>query len=317
MRILQYNIVLFFVFTVFGLNAQKKKHKEEFNVKSDVVININTRHSDIEIETWNKNKVVVEAYMLIEGEEFSKEEFNKFYQKWDFEAKGNSQEITIKSRTNSDINIYSFDFDDINYDDFVFPLADFSIGSLDVLDSIDFIVPPLPPEVPRFLEMSIPALPSEFDYEAYKKDKSYLENWKKENKEVLGENAKIKIDNNTIFIKTNNRIITMDEWKEKQDIKEEVYEKIKKKIHNKEIAKEIIRHSKERKKHAEERKKAIIEMKKNLKKQIKNQKGKRIEIQKMLKKRSKLKVKRIIKIKAPKSAKLNMNVKYGELSFTK
>lgn len=333
MKILQYSILLFFVFTVFGLNAQKKKHKEEFNVKSDVVIDINTRHSDIEIETWNRDKVVIEAYLVIEGEKFTEKEYNNFYKKWDFDVIGNSKEITVKSRANSNINIYSFDFDDINYDDFVFPLADISIGSLDVLDSVDFIMPPLPPEFPEFPEIPIPplpVLPSEFDFEVYKKDKSYLERWKKDNEDFIGKNAKIKIVDDFIIINGDDTSISMNQWKDKKGYLKNLAEE--KERYREEIKEERTKIIEEKRKHLEERrkqlkeikkqyererKKALLTKKKILKERAKNQKTKRIEIQKLLKERSKLKVKRIIKIKAPKNAKLNLNVKYGELSFTK
>lgn len=318
MKIISYSLMLCVFYGVFNLNAQNKKHKEEYTVNSDVVIDINTRHSDIEIETWNKNKVVVEAFMVIEGEEVTKEIRDEFYEKWDFNVIGNSEEISIKSRTNSTININSFDFDDIDYEAYTYPLANFSIGSLDVLDSIDFIMPPEPPAEPMFPEIPIPPLPnlpSEFDFEAYKKDKQYLKRWKKENEDILGGNAKVKIGNNSISIKSEDATIIMNEWKHKEEYHKGIKEE--RKQYEKQIALARKAYSNVKQQYAKERKKNKEEVKNHLNNKLKKYKIKRTAIQKVLKERSKLKVKRMIKIKVPKSAKLNMNVKYGELSFAK
>ena len=75
MRVSLYKTTAFvLLLSTFHVFSQKKdkNFKEEFKVKSDVVIDINTRHSDIQIETWNKDKVTVEAYMMVEGEEENK-----------------------------------------------------------------------------------------------------------------------------------------------------------------------------------------------------------------------------------------------------
>jgi len=233
MRILTHKLILFLTLNiVFSINAQREKHKEEFLVKPDVVIDVNTRHSDIEIETWNKNKVVVEAFLIIEGEEITDEVYNDFYKKWDFEVTGNSKKITIKSRANSIIDIHAFDFDDINYEEIEFPLANFSIGSLDVLDSLDFIEPPMPPELPVLPEMPevfIDYLPSEFNFDEYKKDKSYLERWKKENEDFIGKNAKVKTVGDFIVINSDDTNISINTLKDKEAYIKSIREKVEKK----------------------------------------------------------------------------------------
>ena len=54
--------------------AQKKQNKtsQTINVNKDVVVDLNTNYVEIEIETWNKDVVEIEAY--VEGENLSKEE---------------------------------------------------------------------------------------------------------------------------------------------------------------------------------------------------------------------------------------------------
>lgn len=322
MRSIPYKLVAVLVLFAVQIRAQKKNFKEEFNVNSEVVIDVNTRHSDIEIETWNKDKVVIEAFMVVDGEEVTEEMRDNFYKKWDFSAYGNSSKITIKSRTNSFIDLNTFDFNSPNYSFYSGDLADLALGSLDILDSIDFVLPeeaivipevafppmpPLPPMPP------MPPMPTEFDFEAYKKDKSYLERWKKENKEIIGKNAKVTIGKNNISIKSDDTDITMLKQNEK---------------YQKEIEKARVEYEKERLKAREEYKKAREELlkerkefhkrrKEEYKSTMKKYAQERKEIQELLKKRSKLKVKRLIKIKAPKNAKFNMDVKYGALSFSK
>ncbi|WP_299680306.1 hypothetical protein [uncultured Tenacibaculum sp.] len=322
-----------FTLSTFLVFSQKKDNnfKEEFKVKSDVVIDINTRHSDIQIETWNKNKVVVEAFMMVEGEEVTEEMKDHFYEKWDFDVHGNSKKITVKSRTNPSFNFHSFNFDDPDYSFIVNDLSDYSIGSLDVLDSIDFIMPPLPPEPPMISGVIAPPAPpmppfttfkmyTEFDFEEYKKDKNYLKRWKEENKEALGENAKVKIGDKSISITTDDSNITMsgsingdqdlmiflkdrEENKKEREKKMKAYQK-----EWKEKSKKLIEKAQKQLKKNQEK------LEKQLKK-IEKQKKERKKIQMVLKDRSKLKIKRLIVIRAPKNAKFNMNVKYGELSF--
>lgn len=348
MKILSYKIVLFLIFNGSILNAQKIKenYKEEFVVTPNVVIDVNTRHSDIEIETWNKNKVVIEAFMMVDGVEVTEKMKDDFYDKWNFKAIGNKEKITITSRSNSNIDIHSFDFDSPDYSFFNNSLSDFSLGSLDILDSLDFIMPPLPPMPP------MENLPSEFNFEAYKEDKNYLEKWKKENKDVLGKNAKVKIGKNSISITSDNSNITMSELKKREErhagllnFKEELKKERRKMLENKK--EKLKKERRERKKLLEKRREELEGMKnltkKERKRYIENKKreirevrlkklkeNRRVKIQKrgelverrkeilsLLKKRSKLKIKRFIRIKAPKNAKFNMNVKYGALSFSK
>lgn len=330
MKIPSFKIAVLLVFGIVQLNAQKSKtHKEEFKVAKDVVIDIDTRHSDIEIETWNKNKVVIEACMTIDGKDISDEKREDLFKKWDFEAVGNSGKVKVKSRTNSLIDLNEFDFDTPNYAIYTDDLVDFSLGSLDVLDSMDFVMPPLPVD-PFGSESDImyfdgdsfeintdfdfkPVILTEFDFDAYKKDKGYLKKWKEENKDMLGKNTEVIIGDNAISITGNDTNIMM--LKEKKKFKKEI-EKARK-IYQKERVKAKEAYKKARLALEKERKKKLVKRKEALKKRAAKAKKSRKAIQKLLKNRSKLKVKRKIKIKAPKNAKFQMNVKYGALSFSK
>lgn len=326
MRIPSFKIVVLLICGVIQLNAQQSKtHKEEFKVDKDVTIDIDTRHADIIIETWNKNKVVVEACMTIEGKDVSEERKEELFKNWDFEALGNKSQIDIKSRTNAFIDINTFDFDAPNYAIYTDDLVDFSLGTLDVLDSVDFIMPPMPSE--PFVIMSdiefapmpdvefapMPLMITEFDFEAYKKDKDYLNKWKKENKTLFGKNIDVTIGDNSIAIVGDDTNIMM--LKEKKKYEKEIAEA--KKIYNKERKNAMKAYKKAKEELKKKRKKVMKERKEALKnRKVEAIKSRKV-IQELLKNKLKQKVKRTIKIKVPKDAKFHMNVKYGTLSFSK
>ncbi|MCF6349050.1 MAG: hypothetical protein L3J20_12245 [Flavobacteriaceae bacterium] len=347
MKTIQFRIIIIVAFMLTVLaNAQKKdkNFKERFIVKSDVIIDINTKYTDIEIETWDKNEVVVEAFMKIDGEDITEKIRDDFYKKWKFEAYGNSSKINIKSRTDSFIDIHSFNFDSPNYELFTHGngtnnmkifIPDVSIGSLDILDSLDFLMPEMPelPEMPERPELpelpELPPMPTHFDFKAYKNDKNYLERWKKENKNIISKNAKIKVGKNSISINSSNNKssykwnITTEGQNQLAEELEESLSKAKEQRHKafEKRQEAYIKRSKESKKLREKflkrsekrneaHKLALIKRQELFENRRKDMKA-------LLEKREKIKVKRHIVIKAPKGAKFNMNVRYGTLSFPK
>ena len=68
--------LLFFCFAI-SVSAQGKltKISKTIDVTRDVEIDLNTSYVQIEIDTWNKNTLEIEAY--IEGEKLSKDELQK------------------------------------------------------------------------------------------------------------------------------------------------------------------------------------------------------------------------------------------------
>ncbi len=350
MKTIQFRVIIIIASMLSVLvNAQKKDRnfKERFIVKPNVIIDINTKYTDIEIETWDKNEVVVEAFMKIEGEDITEKVRDDFYGKWEFEAYGNTSKINIKSRSNNFIDIGSFNFDHPNYDLFTqggdvnnmkIYIPDVSIESLDILDSLDFLIPEMPelpefPELPEILELppmpELPPLPTHFDFEAYKKDKNYLERWKKENKNIISKNSKIKVGKNSISINSRDdrssykwNITTEGQNQLAKEIEERMSEAMEQKHKAFEIRQEAY---KKRQEAYKKRSKEFAKRNKNRQEAhklalIKRQElfeNRRKDMKSLLEKREKIKVKRHIVIKAPKGAKFNMNVRYGMLSFPK
>ncbi|MBL4568379.1 MAG: hypothetical protein JKY69_01495 [Flavobacteriaceae bacterium] len=66
------------VLFISSIQAQKydKKYSEKFKVNKDVQLVINANNADINVSTWNKNEVSVEAVITVEG--LSKKDAKKF-----------------------------------------------------------------------------------------------------------------------------------------------------------------------------------------------------------------------------------------------
>lgn len=155
-------------FCALSLQAQKetKTFRESFPVAKDVTVEVNTSHSDIQFETWNKNKVEIVA--TIETEGLSAEEASRYFERWDFRAEGDKSLVKISTHPG---NV------------FVFP----GIPEVpDVPKTIE-VLPPLPPIPPQMPDMSALS----FDYEAYQKDgEAYMEEWKEKIKGTFNEDFK-------------------------------------------------------------------------------------------------------------------------------
>lgn len=133
-------IITFIAIGFFGtVFAQKfdKKFTENFKTNKDVEVAINASNTDINVTTWNKNEVLVEAFIEIEG--ISKEDAEKYFDDWEFEALGNSKKVKITSECSNSFNFkndFVF-FDDMNFD-FKMPDIDFSNIEAIVLPDMNF-----------------------------------------------------------------------------------------------------------------------------------------------------------------------------------
>ncbi len=313
MKALSYKIILItiLIFTTL-LNAQTfdKKYKQEFKVNSDVVIDVNTRYTDIEIETWNKNEVTIEATIIIEGA--SKERADEIIKNWKFKALGNQDEIEITSKTISFLtnnithNITHGDNNIFVLSDFDFDFPEVSVGNLSILDSLHVMMP----DVLNFSEPIFTAVledfhftfdTPEFDYEKYKNDENYLKEWQEQMKKGL-EKMQIKMKKNSAKLK--------EELKVAQEGRKIALKKYA------EHRKEAMKLRKEKLKERAEQRKELIKVKREVQEKRREELVKRrVEIKNILIDRDKIKIKRIIRIRAPKNAKFNMNVRYGSMSF--
>jgi len=90
--------IVLLLFCVSLVSAQST-YKESFNVGDDAVVSVNTSHTNVVFETWNKDVVQVEAF--IDDESLSAKEKAEVFKNWDLEVLGNSKKIVIKSNDGS------------------------------------------------------------------------------------------------------------------------------------------------------------------------------------------------------------------------
>ncbi|WP_291959856.1 hypothetical protein [Maribacter sp.] len=155
--------------TSFLAQEESKTFQERFIVAEDAVVNINTSYADIEFETWDKDEVAISATIILEGA--TKEEAENYFKNSPIEILGNSKEIKISSKSKNNDFFASFDSDE---------LFDHGGMRIEVPEIASFVVSV--PEIAPFPEM--PPLPQTeafiFDYEEYQKDgEKYMKKWQK------------------------------------------------------------------------------------------------------------------------------------------
>lgn len=287
------SIAVFLCLATIGAYGQKqtKTYKEIFNVGDEAVLDINTSHADITFETWDKNQVQIEALIEIEG--VSTEEAERYFKNGGIRIVGNSKTIEITTGTE---NMWSYrhamgDLQDLHIE----------IPEIPDLENLFLALPALPelPELPELPPMPIFPM-QDFDYKAFEKDgEKYLKKWKKEFNESFDEDYKRKLE----------------EWSKEAKARAE------------EMKNEREQMKKEHKRAMEEREIIIEERKREIGKEGDSTKYLFIQQDSIHNnapnifywstegKNKNLKVKKTIKIKMPKSTRLKMNVRHGEVKL--
>ena len=169
-------LLLLFVST---LSYSQKNYLESFNVSDNVEVLVNSSYTNIVFETWNKNKVEVEAY--IEGKKLSEKEKQQLMENWDLDITGNSKKISINSYAGGQASAMS-NMPDM---DFIGPLMENLV--MPMLQNIK--VPPLPKD----LFENIGNI--QFDYEAYQKDeKGYMKKFEAQMDKKFGKDFEKKME---------------------------------------------------------------------------------------------------------------------------
>jgi hypothetical protein len=182
-------LVLCFLTTMGYAQQKLSKTSQSIKVSKDVVIDLNTSYVEIEIDTWNKDVVEVEAYL--ESDKLSEEELKRALEEWNLNIDGSYDKVLISSMGGRSIGLVGEDDYDVLLKDLEFELADLpEMPEIMVLPKMPNMakIPDMPdipeiPEMPDFPEL--PELPEgissiKFDYDRYQKEgKSYLEEWSK------------------------------------------------------------------------------------------------------------------------------------------
>ncbi len=305
-----------------GYSQSKTRTKKEvFTVNKDVTLNINTSHADVEFDPWNKNKVEIIA--TIEVEDATEEEVDAYFEKWNFKAIGNSEEVTVTSKGSRSLFGTTGEF--VLADKFfmendapiviempeIKELAEMKeLGEITELGEMKELTEIIEvPELPTIVIESMDDI--KFDYEAFEKDgEAYMKKWKEQWKAEFDEEK---------FKKG------MEEWKKKFEKQQKEREKMLEKFYLKygakreELMKVLQGTNKYKVKTLEHQQKMLEKLEKakalqlNGKVQILN--GDNDNIFFMSNDGKHLKVKKKIKIKMPKKAKLKLNVRHGEVTI--
>ncbi|WP_338733293.1 hypothetical protein [Mangrovimonas cancribranchiae] len=345
MQFLTKIITLSLVLFISSAMAQQRLEKvsQSINVNDDVVIDLNTSYTNLEIDTWNKDIIEIEAY--IESDKLSEAELRKFLESWgvDIDAsKSNVSIVTLGELGSWDENLVLFED---SYTD-ALRIMEMELAEIPEIPIVEPLleslllseIPPVPP-LPDMPEMpSVPPLPElpegmagkGFDYKKYQKEgEAYLEKWGEEYGEKYGEEYARKMEawskkwENSAEMKAFEK--KMEAWGEK--FGEEFGEKFGKEMEA--WGKRFEKQMEQKAKRLEERQ-AVLEQRQEAREQAikerqEHAKARMEARQKANEARRKARIKQFnsandgvkksIKIKMPKKAKLNINVRHGELKF--
>jgi len=297
-------IVLSLISLVAYGQTQKKTFSESFDVADNAVLDINTSHADIEFETWNKDKVVVEATIELEGA--SEEEAADYFKTSGFEIMGSSNKVIVATGNRNSWSAQSFHkMEDLHIELPEMPEFESFEFDFDFSDMEDMPAMPPPPN-------------PNFDHEAFKEEgEAYLKEWQKDFQKDFGEPYQER----------------MKEWQEKMEDKrsemrerrEEMHEK-REKMHEKRQEAHVERMEKmaeARVERAEIRAEAHQKRMENHQARIVERNFNRARTRNRPNVfyfntegyNRNYKVKKTIKIKMPKSTKIKMNVRHGEVKL--
>ena len=282
-----------FISTVF---AQKfdKKYSENFSVNKDVEVAINASNTEINVTTWNKNEVQVNAFIEVEG--LTKKEAEKYFKNWDFEALGNKRKVEITSKGNNSFSLKN---------DFIF------------FNDMDFDFPEI--KMPDFEMIVLPEMNFDFDFNL--DDLNILEDIG-DIDEMVGKDGKYsfrwKDDDHDIEINSKKEWEAFKKTKEYKQLKEKMKfdkEKMKKRLaDSKEKMKKYFKESKNKfyKIDKEKVKKELAKAKEKMKKMKFSFSSESDDI---IINGKKIKIKKRLEIKVPKKATFNLNTRHCKIKL--
>lgn len=327
MKPLKYIVNLCLACLVLPAVAQERMEKisQSINVNEGVTIDLNTSYTNLEIDTWNKDIIEIEAY--IESDKLSEAALKDAIDAWQLDIDGSKSHVTI----NTAGSFGSWDGD----------AAFFDGAYRDKLRQLELQLANIPepplveafnlPEMPPLPEMpALPALPEgietlKFDYDRYKKEgESYLDKWSEEYGEKFGEEYAERMEawaeemENSPDMKAFEKRMEawgeqfgeqfgeqMEAWGERFEARMAQREKAIEKRH--EAHEKRAQHREQFQEAREAQRQARMEARDHALEARKQAHFERSENQEVLRK--------TIRIKMPKKAKLQLNVRHGALKF--
>ncbi|MCL6219560.1 hypothetical protein [Zunongwangia pacifica] len=284
-------ILLFLLGCTFSASAQDMMQRC-YTVNNDVIVDVDAKNTNIIIENWDKNTVAIEAF--INGD-VSKNEATKLMDSWKLSTNGSKNKVQISSKSDMNVN-WNMDISEPELNDALAQLPEIMGPIMDnlvapLLQNIS--ENPLPPDL--FENMG----DLNFDYEAYREEgDAYLERYEKQVDKKFGKDFEKKMEkwaanfeknvegNSAEFEKSmeewgNSFGASMEKWGESFGKKMEAWGK---NFEEKMAAKQ----------EAGQKAPNVIML-------SRNNEGSKAQ--------------RTIKIKAPRNAKIMLNVRYGEIAL--
>ena len=277
--------------------TQTKTYSETFKVGSEAVLELNTSNADIEFDTWNKNQVSVVAVVEIEG--LTPQEAENYFRDHEVKIIGNSKKIEVSTGGGYNWNVATaINLEGLNIDIPEIPKIEPFLLEIPEMSYVD-AMPPVP----------VAPIPP-FDYNAYKEDgEKYLQEWQNNVQRNYGEDYRKK----------------MEDWAEKMKVKREQMEKKRKEMAEvRAKAREQMEEARSQQREAqqiarEKQHEAMAEQR--VQKDIdritflNRDSGDNIYFRYSDGMNKNIKIKKTIKIKMPKSVRLKMNVRHGEVKL--
>lgn len=289
-----------------GLYAQKesKTFQERFTVAEDAVVDINTSYADIEFETWDKDEVAITATITLEGA--TKEEAENYFENSPIKILGNSKKIMISSKSNNNTFLTHFD----SHSDF-----DHSYLRIEVPEIASFVVNV--PQIAPFPEM--PPLPLteafSFDYEAYQKDgDKYMKKWQKNFEKSFDKKHQKRLEE---WAERMEESMSEERLREYEERREKLMENRAERVEEMEKRSEELQ---QRLEEREEKRVQILTERDELKEWINTPKSNSINSPNIFYystdgEQKNFKIKKTIKISLPKSTRIKMDVRHGEVKL--
>ena len=144
-----------------------KTQRQEFSVTENVVIDINSKYTNLEFELTDEKVLTVEAIMQVEG--LTENDVEVYFRNWNFKATKHGSKVMIASVLQDGSNIQ-------------YKKKGYYQGFF--LDT-DKIMTPMPKKKSK--SSNTPKKKGEFDFDAYIENGNvYLKQWEKENNEKIG-----------------------------------------------------------------------------------------------------------------------------------
>ncbi|WP_424494786.1 hypothetical protein [Salinimicrobium sp. GXAS 041] len=214
MKTMKLKILMLFLLsgTVVAI-AQTEKLEKTYKTNADVTLEVDASHTNVVIENWDRNEVQIEAFL--ESGQSDKETTKALLANWKVQTSGNAGKVSITSGGGGGLSMPPIDIAALNgsmakLPEIIDPVMEM-VGPL--LESISNN--PLPPEF--YENMS----ELHFDYEAYQKGgEKYMEEWEKKIEKKFGKEFEVSMEKwasnfekDTVLWKKNIEV-EMEKWGE-------------------------------------------------------------------------------------------------------